>query len=335
MKTDEFVYELPKRFIAQEPVTPRDSAKLMVVDRKDGSIKVKHFSDLPLYLNDGDCLVVNETRVRPARIRGVKKSTGAKIELLFLDKENKEWEALAKPAKRLQAGDKVEFENFTVTITGKTNEGHVKIVSDEKIEKLIETSGTLPLPPYIKNYTGPQERYQTVYSKTPNSVAAPTAGLHFTEGLLKRIVEKGIGIARVDLSVGWGTFSPVRENEIEEHKIHSERFMVSNEAAATINDTLSNGKKVFAIGTTSVRTIESTAKNGRVVPASGNTELFIYPGFDFQITSAMVTNFHLPKSTLLMLVSAFAGKDLILEAYRQAKKEDFRFFSFGDAMLVI
>ena len=335
MKTALFDYNLPESFIAQKPAEPRDSAKLMVLNRNKKTVKHKIFLNIVDYLKPGDCLVVNQTKVIPARLKGQKADTGAKIELLLLRKRDSAWEALAKGARKLKQGSEIEFKNFKVTVTDKREGGLVRIVSNEKIEDLMRLAGDLPLPPYIKNYKGPPERYQTVYAKEKGSVAAPTAGLHFTEGLLRAIKEKGVNIASVNLHVSWDTFMPVRENEIENHKIHNEHFSVGDQAVEAINKAKASGKKVVAVGTTVVRTLESASENNTVKPAVGETSLYIYPGHSFKIVDAVITNFHLPKSTLLMLVSAFAGREFLLEAYGEAKKNNYRFFSFGDAMLII
>lgn len=341
MNTELFDYDLPPKYIAQKPAEPRDSSKLLVLKRNNG-LEHKYFFDITGYLQKGDCLVINDTKVRPARLKGIKKSSSnqeiadpAKIEMLILNKKNNRWEALVKGLRRLKEGDEVTFKNFSVKIERIFSEGLVEISSKEDIEKKIPLSGKLPLPPYIKKYTGSENRYQTVYARKATSVAAPTAGLHFTDSLLQRIDQKGVKIVPVHLSVGWDTFKPVREKEVENHKIHSEAFSVSKETAEIINKTKREGKKVIAVGTTTARVLESAANNSFVRPLSGKTDLFIYPGYRFKIVNALITNFHLPESTLLMLVSAFYERKEILKAYEAAKRNKYRFFSFGDAMMII
>lgn len=340
MKLEEFNYHLPQELIAQQPAENRDQSRLLHVSLNDDTLEDLIFADVISYLQPGDVLVINETRVIPARIFGYK-DTGAKIELFLLNRiEGNQWEILARPGKRVRVGDIIRFSvpEVTARILDKTESGGriAEFVYDGIWEELLDRIGTVPLPPYIKEYHGDPERYQTVYSRVPGSVAAPTAGLHFTPELLKRIEEKGVSVARVNLRVGLGTFRPVEEENIEDHKMHEEYYDVPEEAAAVINKARAAGGRVIAVGTTSTRTLETVAaEDGTVRAMSGWTDSYIYPGYRFKTVDGLITNFHLPKSSLLMLVSALAGKDKIFRAYEHAVEERYHFFSFGDAMLIL
>ena len=341
MKTADFNYNLPEELIAQTPLKQRSSSRLLVVDRVSGDIKDKHFSDLLDYLNAGDCLVLNNSKVLPARIYGIKEITNAKIEfLLHKQIEQDQWRVMARPAKRLKIGTRIIFsDNLHAEVLSKDNDGLVTVQFDYKgsfFEEL-HNIGVMPLPPYIKTKLNDSNRYQTVYAQDEGSCAAPTAGLHFTDELLGKIAKKGVNIVYITLHVGLGTFLPVTSDKITEHKMHSEYYEISKQAADSINLAKRSGNKIFAVGTTSVRTLESCAQHNNeiIVAENRETDIFIYPGFKFSIVDALITNFHLPKSTLLMLVSAFYDKDKILEAYKHAVREKYRFFSFGDAMLIL
>ena len=340
MRTSDFDYNLPEELIAQTPIEKRDFSRLMVVDRNTKEIEHKHFYDLIDYLKEGDTLVLNNSRVFHARLFGIKEETGAKIETFVLKPlSNNMFEVMIKPAKRLKNGTIVKFDdNLSMQVVEKYDEGlaKVKFFGCDNVFSYIDKIGTVPLPPYIKEKLDDDDRYQTVYSKDKGSAAAPTAGLHFTKELLEKIKDKGINVCYVTLHVGLGTFRPVKEDDITNHKMHSEFFIISEETAKIINDTKKRGKDIFAVGTTTVRTLESCyQKYGDIRPVSMNTDIFIYPGFEFKVIDHLITNFHLPKSTLLMLISAFYNKDDILKAYEEAIKERYRFFSFGDAMLII
>ncbi|MBA4548622.1 tRNA preQ1(34) S-adenosylmethionine ribosyltransferase-isomerase QueA [Thermoactinomyces intermedius] len=337
-------YHLPKELIAQTPAEKRDASRLMVVDRKTSQIRHAKFTNILDYLNPGDVLVLNDSRVRPARLIGVKEETGAKIELLLLNPlGNDRWEALVRPAKRVKQGTVIQF-----------GEGRLKAVAQEQtevaggrvfqlqyeggdLEKLFEQLGQMPLPPYIHEQLDDPERYQTVFSRVVGSAAAPTAGLHFTEELLAAIREKGVKVVFITLHVGLGTFRPVTVKRIEDHRMHAEYYELSEETAQEINAAKKRGNKVFAVGTTCVRTLETVYRklNGEIKKDQGWTDIFIYPGFQFGVVDGLLTNFHLPQSTLLMLVSAFASRELILSAYEEAVRKQYRFFSFGDAMLIL
>ena len=340
MKTDDFDYYLPKELIAQTPLEKRDESRLLVLDKKNGCVSHKKFYDIIDYLNPGDALVINDTKVIPARIIGEKMDTGAIIELLLLkDVASDTWECLAKPQKRLKMGTIISFGDGRLKAKVKEikDEGItiVTLIYDGILMEILESLGTMPLPPYIHEKLDNQEMYQTVYAKDYGSAAAPTAGLHFTKELLKKIEEKGIKIVHVTLHVGLGTFRPVMVDDIKSHKMHSEHFILTKEAADTLNSIRQSGGKIYAVGTTSVRTLETVMqKNDKFVPMVGDTEIFIYPGFKFKAIDGLITNFHLPKSTLVMLVSALAGRENILNAYKIAVNEKYRFFSFGDAMLI-
>lgn len=329
-----YYYDLPEELIAQTPLEPRDSSRLLVYDRKTGQIEHKIFHDIIDYLNAGDVLVVNNTRVLPARIYGYK-DTGAKIEILLqkrLDLTN--WEAIARPTKRLKVGTVLTFsEHLKCTVKEIGDYGCVKIefAFDGVFEHRLSEVGSMPLPPYIKEKLKDKERYQTVYSKIEGSSAAPTAGLHFTPQLLQKIRDKGVEIVEVLLHVGLGTFRPVKEDNILKHEMHSEFFVMSEENAERLNKAKSEGRRIIAVGTTSVRVLESACENGKFLPMKKETQIFIYPSYKFKAVDALITNFHLPESTLIMLVSAFIGRDETMRVYETAVKEKYRFFSFGDA----
>ena len=340
MKTDDFDYYLPKELIAQTPLDKRDEARLMVLDKETGNIEHKVFYNILDYLEEGDALVINDTKVIPARIIGIKEDTGAIIELLLLkDIISDTWECLAKPQKRLKIGTIISFGDGRLKAEVKEikEEGItvVQLLYEGILMEILEQLGAMPLLPYIHEKLDKQDMYQTVYAKDYGSAAAPTAGLHFTEELLEKIKEKGVKIVHITLHVGLGTFRPVMVEDVKTHKMHSEHFIVTKEAADTLNDVRKKGKKIIAVGTTSVRTLETIMQeNDSFVPMIGDTSIFIYPGFHFKAIDALITNFHLPKSTLVMLVSALAGREKILNAYNIAVKEQYRFFSFGDAMLI-
>lgn len=341
MQTSDFFYELPQELIAQTPLEPRDSSRLMILNKSDGSIEHKIFRDIIDYLNPGDCLILNDTRVIPARIYGVKEETGAVVEFLLLNqRENNVWECLCKPGKRAKIGTKFVFGEGIVKceVIDVTDDGNRIIHFDcdsKKIYNILDKIGKMPLPPYITEELKDGERYQTVYSRELGSAAAPTAGLHFTNELLDRIKEKGVKIGYVTLHVGLGTFRPVKVEDVTKHKMHSEHYHISKETADLINETKKKGGRVISVGTTSTRTLESVAtKNGCICEDEDNTSIFIYPGYKFKCIDALITNFHLPESTLIMLVSALAGYNNIMNAYNIAVKEKYRFFSFGDAMFI-
>ena len=341
MKTDDFDYYLPEELIAQTPLEKRDSSRLLVLDRKTGEIEHKHFTDIVDYLEEGDTLVLNDTKVLPARLIGEKEDTGAVIEVLLLKNlEENKWECLTKPARRVKKGTIVSFGNgkLKMKCLEEFDEGirHFEMIYDGIFYEILDELGTMPLPPYIHEKLEDQSRYQTVYAKEKGSAAAPTAGLHFTKELLKRIEEKKVNICYVTLHVGLGTFRPVSVENVENHEMHSEFYTMSQETADLLNKTRENGKRIIAVGTTSTRTLETIAKetNGKFIEKSGFTKIFIYPGYEFKGIDCLITNFHLPKSTLVMLVSALAGKDNILNAYKVAVEQKYRFFSFGDSMFI-
>jgi S-adenosylmethionine:tRNA ribosyltransferase-isomerase len=340
LEVKDFYFELPEELIAQHPMAKRDESRLMVVDKNTGEIEHKIFKNIVEYLNPGDCLVLNNTRVMPARLIGVIEGTGGKIELLLLRRIDKDcFETLVKPGKKAKIGAKFEFGNgellAEVINIGKEGNRIVKFTFEGIFEEVLDRLGQMPLPPYIREKLIDKERYQTVYSKEVGSAAAPTAGLHFTEELLNEIKEKGVDIAFVTLHVGLGTFRPVKSEKVEEHTMHSEYYTMTKETADMINRAKENGKRVIAVGTTSNRTLETIAdENGRVKEQSGWTDIFIYPGYKFKIVDALITNFHLPESTLIMLVSAFSSKEIIMNAYNTAVSNKYRFFSFGDAMFL-
>ena len=340
MKTREFWYHLPEELIAQTPLEQRDTSRLLVLDRETGAVKHQHFYDIVNYLNPGDCLVMNDSRVLPARLLG-HRPTGGAVELLLLrDLGSKKWECLAKPGRKLQVGQEVVFGNgeLTATISEVLPDGNrvVTFHYEGIFLEVLERLGKMPLPPYIKAELQDQERYQTVYSRAVGSAAAPTAGLHFTNDLLEKIRAKGVKTAFVTLHVGLGTFRPVKAEEISEHHMHSELCMINAETAKILNDTKQKGGRVICVGTTSCRTLESLVNDdGTFEEKSKWTEIFIYPGYTFKAMDGLITNFHLPESTLVMLVSAFAGREHVLAAYDEAVKEKYRFFSFGDAMTIL
>ena len=342
MKTSDFYYDLPQELIAQTPIEPRNMSRLMVIDKNTGEVEHKIFKDLTDYLRAGDCLILNDTRVIPARIYGVKKETGAVVEFLLLKQsENNVWECLCKPGKRAKIGTEFVFgegivECEVIDVTGDGNR-KVQFKCDSKeIYNILDKIGKMPLPPYITEELKNGELYQTVYSKELGSAAAPTAGLHFTKEMLKEIENKGIKIGYVTLHVGLGTFRPVKVDDVTKHKMHSEHYHISKETADLINDTKANGGRVISVGTTSTRTLESVAtKHGCICEDEDDTSIFIYPGYEFKCIDGLVTNFHLPESTLIMLISAFAGYDNVMNAYKIAVDEKYRFFSFGDACLFI
>lgn len=340
MKTSDFYYDLPEELIAQTPVEPRNSSRLMVLPRNGGEIEHKHFYDLPEFLKPGDCLVLNNTRVLPARLYGTREDTGAVVEFVLLRQHgNKLWECLAGPGKKAKTGYKFKFsDKLTATVTDVLEDGNrmIEFACEGDFFAVLDEVGQMPLPPYIKEKLKDKERYQTVYSKDAGSAAAPTAGLHFTKEMLENIRAMGVNIAYVTLHVGLGTFRPVKVEDVTQHKMHTEHYYIPEEAAKTINETRKNGGRVICVGTTSCRTVESCAKKyGEIKECSGDTDIFIYPGFEFKCMDGLITNFHLPESTLIMLVSAFAGYDNVMNAYNTAVKERYRFFSFGDAMLIL
>ena len=337
MKTSDFFYELPKELIAQTPVEPRDSSRLLVLDRKTGEIEHKHFYDIIDYLHEGDLIVANDSRVLPARIYGVKDETGARVEFLLLKQiSGNRWETLCKPGKKAREGACFSFGDglLRAEVAEVKDDGNriVDFDCDESFFATLDKIGQMPLPPYITEELKDRERYQTVYSHELGSAAAPTAGLHFTEELMDKLRQKGVKIAYVTLHVGLGTFRPVKVDDVTNHKMHSEHYEIPEETARLIRETKQSGGRVIAIGTTSCRTLESGATEyGEIKPCEGFTDIFIYPGYEFKVLDGLVTNFHLPESTLIMLVSAFAGYDNVMNAYQIAVKEKYRFFSFGDA----
>lgn len=340
MDIKDFYYDLPEGMIAQTPLEDRTASKLMVLSRKTHEITHKHFYDIADYLNPGDCLVMNNTRVIPARLYGVKEGSGGKIEFLLLKRINIDtWEVILKPGRKARVGARFVFGDgiLKAEVIEVREDGNriVRFEFDGVWEEILDTLGEMPLPPYIKEKLQDKNRYQTVYSKIEGSAAAPTAGLHFTDGLLEKIKQKGVKIAFVTLHVGLGTFRPVSTDNIEDHHMHSEYYEVSQETADIINETRKSGGRIIAVGTTSVRTLESVADvDGNIPMQSGNTQIFIYPGYKFKVVDALITNFHLPESTLLMLISALYDREHIMDAYKVAISENYRFFSFGDAMLI-
>ena len=340
MKTSDFYFDLPKELIAQDPLEDRSSSRLLVLDRKTGKREHRIFRDIVEYLNPGDCLVINNTKVIPARLYGAKEGTQAKIEILLLKRrEGDVWETLVKPGKKAKPGTKISFGDGLLMgeVLDVVDEGNrlIKFTYDGIFEEILDQLGQMPLPPYITHQLKDKNRYQTVYAKHDGSAAAPTAGLHFTPELLHQIEEKGVKIAHVTLHVGLGTFRPVKVEDVTEHHMHSEYFFIEEDQAKLINDTKAAGGRIIAVGTTSCRTLESAVgEDGKLKATSGWTDIFIYPGYQFKIIDALITNFHLPESTLLMLVSALAGKENIMNAYEEAVKERYRFFSFGDAMFI-
>ncbi|MCI7190657.1 MAG: tRNA preQ1(34) S-adenosylmethionine ribosyltransferase-isomerase QueA [Lachnospiraceae bacterium] len=337
LKTSDFYFDLPKELIAQDPLEDRSSSRLLMVDKNTGDIKHEVFRNIVDYLHPGDCLVLNNTKVLPARLLGVKEDTGAAVEVLLLKrKEGNVWETLVKPGKKMRPGARVVFGDGLLKgeVIDVVEEGNrlIRFEFEGIFEEVLDRLGEMPLPPYITHKLQDKNRYQTVYAKYDGSAAAPTAGLHFTKELLREIEDKGVKLAYVTLHVGLGTFRPVKEENILEHHMHSEYYQISREAAELINETKKKGDRVICVGTTSCRTIESAAdENGLLSECCGNTEIFIYPGYKFKVLDCLITNFHLPESTLVMLVSALAGREHVLAAYREAIKEKYRFFSFGDA----
>lgn len=340
MKKSDFYYDLPEELIAQTPLEKRDTSRLMVLDKKTGQVQHKHFYDIIDYLQEGDCLVINDTKVIPARLYGQKTGTGGAVEVLLLkDLGDSRWECIVYPGRRLKEGANITFGDGRLTATiDKVLETGNRIISfhyEGIFLEILEELGEMPLPHYIKEHLSDPERYQTVYCREPGSAAAPTAGLHFTPELMERIREKGVVFAPVTLHVGLGTFRPVKEEEITDHVMHSEQYFITPQSAETINQARQSGHRVIAVGTTSCRTLETVTDENHVThPGEGNTDIFIYPGYTFKGLDALITNFHLPESTLVMLVSALAGRENILNAYRQAVEEKYRFFSFGDAMFI-
>ena len=341
LKKSDFYFDLPQELIAQDPLEDRSASRLLVLNRKTGAVEHHTFKEIMNYVRSGDCLVLNNTKVIPARLMGVKEDTGAAIEVLLLKRrDNDVWETLVKPGKKARPGAKIVFGDgcLRAEVLDVEEEGNRLIRFDYEgiFEEVLDRLGEMPLPPYITHKLQDKNRYQTVYAKYEGSAAAPTAGLHFTEELLAQIEEMGVNIAYVTLHVGLGTFRPVKADNILEHHMHSEHYEVTPETAELINRTKESGRRVICVGTTSCRTVESAAdENGRVQPGCGDTEIFIYPGYRFKVLDCLITNFHLPESTLVMLVSALAGRENVLAAYREAVEERYRFFSFGDAMLVI
>lgn len=339
MKTDDFDYYLPEELIAQHPAEKRDHARMLVLDKETGEIEDKYFYDIIDYLNPGDVLVMNDTRVIPARLFGHREDKEESIEVFLLHNvEGKTWECLVRPGKKMKIGTKILFsDELSAEVKDIKEDGNriIEFFYEGIFNEILDKLGNMPLPPYIKEELDEPEEYQTVYSKNPGSVAAPTAGLHFTKELLAEIEKKGIKLAYLTLNVGLGTFRPVSVDDVNDHKMHSEFYNISQETADIINEAHANGKRVIATGTTTIRTLETVYKNkGKVTADSGWTDIFIYPGFEYKVVDAFITNFHLPKSTLVMLVAAFTSKDMILNTYNYAVKEKYRFFSFGDAMFI-
>ena len=341
MDVKDFYYDLPQELIAQDPLPDRSSSRLMVLDKKTGAVEHKVFRDIVEYLHPGDCLVINNTKVIPARLYGVKEGTGANIEILLLKRmEGDVWETLVKPGKKCKPGTVIRFGDGILTgeITGIAEEGNrlIRFSYEGIFEEILDRLGQMPLPPYITHALADKNRYQTVYAKYDGSAAAPTAGLHFTPELLEEIRAIGVEIAEVTLHVGLGTFRPVKETDVLKHHMHSEFYQITQDEADKINRAKREGRRVIAVGTTSTRTLEAASdENGFLTEKSGWTEIFIYPGYRFKVIDALITNFHLPESTLVMLVSALAGREQVLAAYEEAVRERYRFFSFGDAMLII
>lgn len=340
MRTDDFDYYLPEELIAQVPIEKRDTSRLMVLDKKTGAIKHEVFHNIINYLEKGDILVLNDTKVIPARLFGIKKDTEAHIEILLLKNiENNDWECLVKPAKRVKVGTEISFgDGLLTTVCLEEKEEGIRVlrlVYTGVLYEILDKLGTMPLPPYIKEKLEDKERYQTVYAKNVGSAAAPTAGLHFTKELLKEIADKGVKICYVTLHVGLGTFRPVNVEDVTKHKMHSEYYVMNKETADTLNEAKKNGQRIISVGTTSTRVLETIAsKYPEFCECSGWTDIFIYPGYEFKAIDALITNFHLPKSTLIMLVSALSTKEIIHNAYQEAVKEKYHFFSFGDAMFI-
>lgn len=340
MNTSDFYYDLPRELIAQTPIEPRDASRMMVLSRADQTIEHRHFHDIIDYLEPGDCLILNDSRVIPARIYGHKENTGAKIEFLLLKQlDNNRWETLVKPGRKAKIGAKFVFGNgmLKAEVVDIVDDGNriVRMECEDNIYAALDKIGQMPLPPYITEKLQDQERYQTVYSHELGSAAAPTAGLHFTNELLDKIRKKGVRIGYVTLHVGLGTFRPVKVDDVSQHKMHTEHYEIPIETAELIRETKDAGGRVIAVGTTSCRTLESVAANGGIRACEGYTDIFIYPGFKFKVLDGLITNFHLPESTLIMLVSAFYGYEKTMHAYETAVKEQYRFFSFGDCMIIL
>lgn len=340
LKTSDFYFDLPPELIAQDPLTDRSASRLLVLDKNTGEIKHEQFRNIINYLNPGDCLVLNDTRVIPARLHGIREGTGAAIEVLLLKRKEKDvWETLVRPGKKVRPGAKLSFGEGLLRgeVLEIVEEGNrlIRFQYEGIFEEVLDRLGEMPLPPYITHKLEDKNRYQTVYAKYDGSAAAPTAGLHFTRDLLDEIAQKGVNLAYVTLHVGLGTFRPVKAERITEHHMHSETYQITKEAAEVINRTRKNGGRVICVGTTSCRSLESAAEeDGTLRECSGDTEIFIYPGYRFKVLDALITNFHLPESTLVMLVSALAGREKVLRAYGEAVEERYRFFSFGDAMFI-
>lgn len=341
MDVKDFYFDLPQELIAQDPLEDRSASRLLVLDKETGTVEHKGFCDILQYLKKGDCLVINDTKVIPARLFGIKEGTDAKIEILLLKRrENDIWEVLVKPGKKAKPGTRISFGDglMHAVVLDVVEDGNRLIQFEYTgiFEEILDQLGQMPLPPYITHQLKDRNRYQTVYAVHEGSAAAPTAGLHFTEELLKQVEDMGVRIARVTLHVGLGTFRPVKVENVLDHHMHSEFYVVSEEAAKIVNETHQNGGRVFCVGTTSCRTVESASTEDGILQAkTGWTDIFIYPGYKFKVLDALITNFHLPESTLVMLVSALAGREHVLSAYEEAVKEKYRFFSFGDAMLII
>lgn len=341
MKTSDFKFDLPKELIAQDPLADRASSRLLVLDKKTGKTQHRTFRDIKEYLRPGDCLVVNDTKVIPARLLGCREETKGKVEVLLLKRlSDNEWETLVKPGRRLRPGARLSFGDglLRAEVQEVMEEGNrrIRFIYDGIFEEILDTLGQMPLPPYITHQLEEKDRYNTVYASHPGSAAAPTAGLHFTKELLEEIRQEGVDIAKVTLHVGLGTFRPVKVEDVQSHHMHSEWYEITEEAAQAINGARKRGGRIICVGTTSCRTIESAAdETGKIEAKSGWTDIFIYPGYRFKVLDGLITNFHLPESTLLMLVSALAGREHILAAYEEAVREKYRFFSFGDAMLII
>lgn len=339
-KTSDFYYDLPEELIAQTPIKERDHSRLLVLDKQTGELEHKHFYDVINYLNEGDCLVINDTKVLPARLYGTKKDTNALIEILLLKRiDHNRWETLVKPGKKARVGAEIIFKEDLLkgTVISVEEDGNriIEFQYQGIFEEILDQLGEMPLPPYIHEKLEDKNRYQTIYAKNPGSAAAPTAGLHFNDELLKKIEERGVNVAKLTLHVGLGTFRPVKAEFISEHKMHAEYYELSEEEAEKINRAKRNGKKVVSVGTTSTRTLETIGDtNGFVKAEKGWTDIFIFPGYEYKVVDSLITNFHLPESTLVMLVSALAGKENIMNAYSEAVKNKYRFFSFGDAMLI-
>ena len=338
MNVKDFWYDLPEELIAQSPLEDRASSRLLVVDKKSGEVKHEHFRDIKKYLKKGDCLVINDTKVIPARIFGTREGFKGKIEVLLLKRKDSDiWEALVKPGKKCKIGTVIDFGELKGEIIDIIEDGNrlIKFSYNGIFEEVLDRIGQMPLPPYINHELKDKNRYQTVYAKYDGSAAAPTAGLHFTKELLKELEEMGVNIAYVTLHVGLGTFRPVKVENILDHKMHSEYYVVSKETADLVNKTKQAGNRVICVGTTSCRTIESATENGKLMAKSDWTSIFIYPSYEFKITDGLITNFHLPSSTLIMLISAFMGREKTLEVYKEAVREKYRFFSFGDASMIV